>query len=565
MVSPLAENLFQRALAQSAPSVSVPVENGEADAHKVLLRLLVNDGTAADETAAKAHLESMSNAEIEAYLRSKTPEGLFAGYDQFGWGILIFPSNFADGTVLATGGFDTFGTATYVNKVPLMIGNTKEETKIFLFMDSSFLGKDELYQTVASHSSNLWIANGSHDAARKLTAMEDQPDVYVYEFDWGAYQEDGQSPIPEPYDLKIGSAHSLDIPFFFGNEVFNPYMTDWVFTEKNRPGRIELSDAMMAYVAQFSSTGNPNVPESDLPEWQPWSNAEGAPKLMLLDADENQARISMSTMELTLKGVMDAMKTNVSEPMYSEVLRYLLSFVMTSYMLADMDIEPPAPLPSVEPTPEPTKSPQPSNLPDVGTTWTHNVSYGDETTVWTVSVTGGEVIDGVDCYITEASFDAPPQRLMYSDITGSDLSFTITQEKSWIDRTAKQPLKNEVSIYLPSYSWPMDTLTSFAYDGTYGQPLSVGQTWTYEQVSVSVPSVGPKMVSTWTAEVVGMEEVTVPAGTFNCYKVVHASKDATRADWVSADEPMLTAVKVVSEGYWTGTETRELASYSVPN
>lgn len=560
MVSPPAENLFHRALAQSAPSVSVPVENGEVDAHKVLLRLLVNDGTVADQAEAEVYLESMPNAEIEKYLRSKTPEQLFAGYEQFGWGILVFPTTFTDGTVIATEGFDTFGNATHVNKVPLIIGSNKEESKIFLFMDPFFEGKDELYQAVATYSSDLWKANGTHDVARKLTMLQDQPDIYAYQFLWGAYDEAGHSPIPEPYDLKLGSAHSLDIPFFLGNEVFNEYMTDWVFTEENRPGRLELSDAMTTYTAQFARNGNPNVSGSDLPEWKPWSNDEGEPKLILFDADENQADISMSNMELTLESVMAAMKTQVMEPLYSEVLRYLLSFVMTSYMLEDMDIEPPAPSQTIEPTSVPTEPPQSSDIPEIGTTWTHNVNYGDENTVWTVSITDGEVIDGVDCYITETSFGAPPERLMYSDIVGSDLALTITQEKSWIDRTAQQPTQNEVSTHLSSMSLTIDTTTTFAYDGTYGKPSSVGQTWSYEQVSQ--PSMGPKMTSTWNAEVVGMEEITVPAGTFNCYKVVHTSGDAIRTDWASADEDLLTAVKVVSEGYWTGTETRELASYT---
>ncbi|NQT72330.1 MAG: carboxylesterase family protein [Chloroflexi bacterium] len=562
MVSPPAENLFHRALAQSAPSVSVPVDDGEADAHRVLLNLLVNDETVADQTEAEAYLENISNAEIEAYLRTKTPDELFASYDQIGWGLLAFPTTFSDGAVITARGYDTFGTATHVNKVPLMVGSTKEETKIFLFMDPFFEGKDELYQTVATYSSDLWKANGTHDVARKLTGLDDQPDVYVYQFLWGAYKDDGQSPIPAPYDLKLGAAHSLDVPFFLGAETFNVMMTDWVFTEENRPGRLELSDAMMTYTAQFARTGNPNVPGSDLPQWEPWSNDEGEPKLILFDADENHADISVSTMELTLEGVMEAMKAQVPESLYSETLRYLLSFVMTSYMLEGMDIEPPATLPTIEPTPEPTKPPQSSEMPEIGTTWTHNVNYGDENTVWTVSITGGEAIDGVDCYITEASFDAPPERLLYTEMVGSDLALTITGESSWINREALQAIKNEVSTHLSSMSLSIDTTTTFAYDGAYGMPLSVGQTWSYQQESV--PSMGPKMISTWNAEVVGMEEITVPAGTFNCYKVVHTSGDISRTEWWSVEGDLLTAVKLVNDGIWTGIETRELASYSAP-
>ena len=129
-----------------------------------------------------------------------------------------------------------------------------------------------------------------------------------------------------------------------------------------------------------------------------------------------------------------------------------------------------------------------------------------------------------------------------------------------MSRTAQQPIQNEVSTHLSAMSMTIDTTTTFTYDGEYGTPLSIDQSWSYQQESV--PSMGPKMTSTWNTEVVGMEEITVPAGTFNCYKVVHTFGDATRTDWISADEDLLTAVKVVSEGYWTGTEIRELASYT---
>jgi len=72
-----------------------------------------------------------------------------------------------------------------------------------------------------------------------------------------------------------------------------------VFTEGNRVGREALSNDMQAYVAQFVRTGDPSPDGSGLTEWQPWSNAEGGPKCVLLNADLNTASIAMSTLELT--------------------------------------------------------------------------------------------------------------------------------------------------------------------------------------------------------------------------------------------------------------------------
>ncbi len=234
-----------------------------------------------------------------------------------------------------------------------------------------------------------------------------------------------------------------------------------------------------------------------------------------------------------------------------------------------LETEPPAPLPTIEPipeptpeqTPEPTESLQLNDVSDIGSTWTHYVTYGDENMIWTGTITGEEVIDGVDCNIVERSFDAPPERLMYAEMTGSDLSSILTKEKLWISKTTLQPIKAESSLLLASMNMPIDTVSTFTYDGECGAPFSVGQSWSYQRKSVT--STAQEMTSTWNAEVVGMEEITVSADTFNCYEVVHTSGDTTIIYWTSANEDSH-LVKTVSDGLWTGTETRELASYSAP-
>ena len=332
MISPMAENLFHRAMSQSGMKVANPMSVGEESAEQVLLTLLVNDGTAVDMAAAEIYRDGMSDAEVEAYLRSKSAEELLACYEQTGFGMIVFPDIFTDGTVIAADGFDTFQTGDYPNKVPIILGSTKEELKLFLFMDPSFTGKDELYQIVASYGSDFWKASGVDDVARELTSHEDQPGVYVYQFLWGAGGDVGESPIPDPWGFKLGSCHSLDIPFFLGNDTFNILMTSWVFTDENRAGREALSDAMMAYVAQFARTGDPDTPQADLPEWKPWTNDIDQLKCMLFDADGDAADIAMSTVELTTSGVVETVQSEVPEPLYSEALEYLSSFLLAFYL-----------------------------------------------------------------------------------------------------------------------------------------------------------------------------------------------------------------------------------------
>lgn len=333
LISPEAEGLFHRALVQSGMKVATPIEDGEASARAVLLKLLQNDGTATDPVDAEAHLADMGNQEIAAYLRAKRAKEIFACYEQMGFGMVAFPFIFADGEVIPEEGFAALDTGTYPNKVPIILGSSKEESKIFLFMDPYFEGRDELYQTVATCGGELWKAAAVDEVARKLSMHQDQPPVYVYRFDWGAWQEDGGSPIPEPYDLKLGACHSLDVPFFLGSDSFNVYMTDWFFTEENRPGREALSEAIMSYQAQFARTGNPNSPGSPLPEWAAWSNEPGTPKCMLFDATVDSLAIAMSEVEVTRAGTLERMAAELSAPIYSEAMEYIQSNSLLSHLI----------------------------------------------------------------------------------------------------------------------------------------------------------------------------------------------------------------------------------------
>jgi len=94
VISPLAKGLFHRAMSQSGMKVARPMSIGEASAEQVLLKLLVNDGTAVDIAAAEIYRDGMSDAEVEAYLRSKSAEELLACYEQTGFGMILFPDIF---------------------------------------------------------------------------------------------------------------------------------------------------------------------------------------------------------------------------------------------------------------------------------------------------------------------------------------------------------------------------------------------------------------------------------------------------------------------------------------
>ena len=83
-----------------------------------------------------------------------------------------------------------------------------------------------------------------------------QPDVWYYQFNW-----DEQ---PAPWNDIYGAAHVFDLPFVFGNFGPSLYLQDHEQTA-NKPGRLELSDAMMAASACSPATAIRTTPHSASP------------------------------------------------------------------------------------------------------------------------------------------------------------------------------------------------------------------------------------------------------------------------------------------------------------
>jgi len=309
MLSPIATGLFHKVIAESGGPSGTPIAVGEASAEDVLLKLLVNDGTVADESAAAIYVTNMSDAEIASYLRSKSFSEIAECYGAggTGFGTINFPNVFTDGRVILAEGSAAFETGTYPNKVPVVMGSNKDELKLMLAFNPDYAQvDDETYHIITSYNSDLWKAVGVDGLARKMISYPDQPDVFVYQFLWGSLNDNGESVMPTRSAIRLGACHSSEIDFFLGNDfTFHRGIGDMagfpMVTEQNRPGREALQDAIMSYMAQFVRTGDPGTGKagSTLPEWTPWSNNEGEPKYILLDAGYDAISIEMSEEELT--------------------------------------------------------------------------------------------------------------------------------------------------------------------------------------------------------------------------------------------------------------------------
>jgi para-nitrobenzyl esterase len=89
-----------------------------------------------------------------------------------------------------------------------------------------------------------------------------QASVWYYQFAW--HQE------PAPWNDIYGAAHAFDLPFVFGN--FGPSLfANVANSSANKPGRIDLSAAMMGSVAAFARNGDPNNAALGV-TWPAWPN-----------------------------------------------------------------------------------------------------------------------------------------------------------------------------------------------------------------------------------------------------------------------------------------------------
>ncbi|MDJ0790096.1 MAG: carboxylesterase family protein [Myxococcota bacterium] len=333
--SPLAEGLFHGAIVQSGGLSGANVAKAEnfADAeepgawnssNETLLRLLVSEGQAADAAAARVKLEGMPAADVAAFLRGLPPETLLLAYTEQGGneGMIEVPQMFADGVVLPEGrAIEAFRRGDY-HRVPVILGTNRDENRLFMAFDPEFsewrffglvpTPRDwGRYEAHGDGMAKAWKARAVDTPARLMRAVQG-PSVYAYRWDW-----DEQPTIPFVFDggRTIGAGHGLEIPFVFGHWDVGP-QSGLLFNGGNEAGRLQLSNAMMSYWAQFAATGSPGSGRrGDLAEWRAWDDgSDGDPRFLVLDTEQDGG-LRMASEEITMEGVIaEAM----SDPRFTE-------------------------------------------------------------------------------------------------------------------------------------------------------------------------------------------------------------------------------------------------------
>lgn len=331
VVSPAAKGLFNKVVLHSPALESRNVEEGDRMTSAMIDWLLVDDETADTEEAAALVRARMSFDELKSYLRSKEAAKIIDAC-RVGIGNGIIPSNaaFHDGALLSgTSWLEAISSGKY-NKVPMLIGSNEFEFKNLMPLQGEFLNsrfpsvpsgkytwgdlykvldgnlsldsvfptrKDkEFYNAVGHLRSRLWKAANVDAIAGAIKADDASTPVYAYRFDWSG---GGDSTLMD-FDFIFGASHGMELPFFFGGSrnVFG-----YSFTKTNEPGRIALQKAMVTYLSNFIDRADPNSADSSLFEWPQWSNAEGDPKVIILDAGLSDIQLSVSSQKEKLTSV----------------------------------------------------------------------------------------------------------------------------------------------------------------------------------------------------------------------------------------------------------------------
>jgi len=323
---PAKDRLFDRAvplsggisLATNLPPGSLPTLNPAsvyvAQGNALLTNQLIVDGLATDAASAQAYIASHTAAELASYMRSRTPAALLgtlltrlAALGLAGSGPI------PEGVVLPVDPIAAINAGNYL-KVPILAGNTRDEAKLFptflvlfggpsgrLVTDAQLFTLQFDATTAANVKIEQWIpafylpvttpGTGFNARTDLLNAIffgrsrdnvlnalkSQQEDVWYYRFDWD--QE------PAPWNDIYGAAHVFDLPFVFGN--FGPSLfANTINSTANRPGRLDLSDAMMRSIAAFAKRGDPNNHALGV-DWPTW------PRTLLFDATETRKVISV--------------------------------------------------------------------------------------------------------------------------------------------------------------------------------------------------------------------------------------------------------------------------------
>ncbi len=270
LASPLAAGLFHRAVVLSGSFDSVSSKEAEG-----------LEGDLANPSKRIAERLGATSAEA---LRALSTDALYSAYDDDG-GLLDVPRMIEDGVVVPVGLRSAFASPDGFHRVPVMLGTTRDEMKLFYFRHERMtkrrwgflvVARDPVfYDVLTGYISRLWRIRSVDEPAQAMTRAGHDA-VYAYRFDW----DDGGSFLSMDFGTLLGAAHGFEIPFLFNRFEHLGDADAILFESDSRDARERLSRAMGGYWASFARDGRPW--QRDAPAWEPYG---AAGRFLRLDVD----------------------------------------------------------------------------------------------------------------------------------------------------------------------------------------------------------------------------------------------------------------------------------------
>ena len=203
---------------------------------------------------------------------------------------------------------------------------------------------------------------------------------------------------------------------------------------------------------------------------------------------------------------------------------------------------------------------------EVGDSWTLALTSNEANYNLTMTVIGKETVNNVSCYVMKLVFE--PEIPIAEKAVSKEMTW-------WLANSTLHLLKMEGKAHVHAYGWDLPFVEEHFYT-FQGEPfLTVGNEYNetdnrelnvYCPPPTSILFEHDETNTITRIKVEAVENITVPAGTFSCYKIVtydESGQNIVSMRWFSMKAK--TAVRI--ENYDTGEfeifETAELLSYSV--